>query len=563
MLGFNTGSDWLAHWGINGIDLGPFVVNRQWNGSAANVYTSDAPVPALVKGDTFCGDPLVTNTGAATMNVNSLGALAITKLNGTALAAGDLVAGVTACIYYNGSAFTFGAGPQTFNQLASTDIGFGNSSNQLAGSSNFTFISGSSHVLLNGTYSGAVFASNTANSAATGLLRFAQADSICSRNAANTADQCFSVDGSSNWSFNGVVKTNINFLGLYFSDSLNPASTGALRLANTDQIAWRNNANTGDDTFGVNTGDLLVYGSNIVPSFTGTWTPTDCAVLSSTTGVLQAASCGGGVTSFTGDGTVLSNSGSTGAVTATLATAATDTVLGNPTAGTAAPVYTNTPVLSGVKIGTSGPSLSTGGITDQSVITNLTFQGGLNTTSNNVYGSGTITGGTITGGANAGTAGNGICAGANDASTSASSSAGSCVIESGQATAGGKQGGIQLLISFTVSAALGAAHEAVCGTSTTNQVAACTAAQQNVVGEAETVGGTGTAIYVGVKGNLTLVFDGTPVLGDVVCYPPTAGTTGEFHDNGTAACASSQFAGTVVANVSGTGAGATATVAVK
>lgn len=47
----------------------------------------------------------------------------------------------------------------------------------------------------------------------------------------------------------------------------------------------------------------------------------------------------GGVTSFSGDGTVLSNSGSTGAATATLASAGPYTVLQNDTSSSAAPTY--------------------------------------------------------------------------------------------------------------------------------------------------------------------------------------------------------------------------------
>jgi len=66
--------------------------------------------------------------------------------------------------------------------------------------------------------------------------------------------------------------------------------------------------------------------------------------------VIAAAggSSGGGVTSFTGDGVIISNSGSTGAVTDTLVAAAAKTLLGNPLNSAAAPVYTSAPYVSGV-----------------------------------------------------------------------------------------------------------------------------------------------------------------------------------------------------------------------
>ena len=190
--------------------------------------------------------------------------------------------------------------------------------------------------------------------------------------------------------------------------------------------------------------------------------------------------------------------------------------------------------------------------------TNLTISGGANAAGST--GGLTLQSGDQTGtGAN--TSGSTLLRGGNDASTSATSLAGNAIVEAGQATAGGKQGQVQIFHTYYVSAALSNAHEAVCGTTTAWYVAACTAAANNVVGEAETVGGTNTAILVGVQGGeYTLIFDGTPILGDVVCYPPSAGTTGEFHDNGTTACTLGESAGTVVANVSGSGAGATATV---
>ena len=81
-----------------------------------------------------------------------------------------------------------------------------------------------------------------------------------------------------------------------------------------------------------------------------------------------------GVTSFTGDGTILSNSGSTGAVTATLANASAQTVLGNATGSSGGPAYTNSPVVGGPStaatfIPTSATPPSGGGIYSPNITT--------------------------------------------------------------------------------------------------------------------------------------------------------------------------------------------------
>lgn len=101
--GFNSGADWLAHYGMNGKDLGAITVRRDWIGSLVNAYMSDVPLPKLMKDDQFCGDPLATNTGSATLNVNLTGPHPITKLGGQPLVAGDLRAGITACVDWNGA----------------------------------------------------------------------------------------------------------------------------------------------------------------------------------------------------------------------------------------------------------------------------------------------------------------------------------------------------------------------------------------------------------------------------------------------------------------------------
>jgi hypothetical protein len=109
------------------------------------------------------------------------------------------------------------------------------------------------------------------------------------------------------------------------------------------------------------------------------------------------------------------------------------------------------------------------------------------------------------------------------------------------------------------------AHMLVCSSSATAYtVVACPLGAANIVGEGETVGGSATQILVGYVGEFTVVFDGTPVLGDVACGPPTGtGTIGLAHDNSVTACTLGTQIGTIIGDISGTGSGATATVAMK
>ncbi len=78
------------------------------SGGAANAYTASlSPAPgALTSGLSFVLIPNHTNTGAATLNLNSLGATPIRRgTGGTVLVAGDIVSSVPIQLYYNGSAF--------------------------------------------------------------------------------------------------------------------------------------------------------------------------------------------------------------------------------------------------------------------------------------------------------------------------------------------------------------------------------------------------------------------------------------------------------------------------
>lgn len=65
------------------------------------------PVMALLPGMSFRFQPSVRNTGAATLNIDGLGAIAIRRgyLGGTALSAGDLPPGVPCEVLYDGTYF--------------------------------------------------------------------------------------------------------------------------------------------------------------------------------------------------------------------------------------------------------------------------------------------------------------------------------------------------------------------------------------------------------------------------------------------------------------------------
>lgn len=65
-----------------------------------------SPAPtAYATGNLFSFVAVATNTGAATINLNSLGAKSITKSGTTALAAGDIVSGQVYLIEYDGTRF--------------------------------------------------------------------------------------------------------------------------------------------------------------------------------------------------------------------------------------------------------------------------------------------------------------------------------------------------------------------------------------------------------------------------------------------------------------------------
>ena len=70
----------------------------------------------------------VANTGACTLNVNSLGAKAIVGSNGSALADGDIAAGAVTCVIYDGTNFQTSSNAQLIAHTANTTTAHGSTS---------------------------------------------------------------------------------------------------------------------------------------------------------------------------------------------------------------------------------------------------------------------------------------------------------------------------------------------------------------------------------------------------------------------------------------------------
>ena len=87
--------------------LGAVLVSGS-DGGVVNAYTLTPSVSLPSYGEKMLAvfSPAITNTGAATLNISGLGAVAINNVTNTALVAGDLSAGTIYIAIYNGSNFT-------------------------------------------------------------------------------------------------------------------------------------------------------------------------------------------------------------------------------------------------------------------------------------------------------------------------------------------------------------------------------------------------------------------------------------------------------------------------
>jgi hypothetical protein len=160
---------------------------------------------------------------------------------------------------------------------------------------------------------GAVFASTSANSASSGAVRLANADSIFFRNAANSGDLTLGPDTSNVLLYSGLGSSG--FQAAFFrSTTATPATAGQVRLAADDLIEWRNSGNSGQNTLGT-TSDLLKYNSVEIPTISSTSTLTNKTLTGNTAANL-----------ISGSGTLTLNTSGTVTVPN-----ATDTLVGKAT----------------------------------------------------------------------------------------------------------------------------------------------------------------------------------------------------------------------------------------
>ena len=107
------------------------------------------------------------------------------------------------------------------------------------------------------------FQSNSPNPALSGVIRLASGDAIAWRNAANSADDSLFTLGAAS----GLLPADVlrydggGIQGIFISANIPPAASGAVRLCTTDFIAFRNNAD-GADVIGLshNADDTVTVG---------------------------------------------------------------------------------------------------------------------------------------------------------------------------------------------------------------------------------------------------------------------------------------------------------------
>lgn len=150
------------------------------------------------------------------------------------------------------------------------------------------------------------------------------------------------IGGFNSWAYNG---TTLNGPIGSFRCFANQNQTGAAAGSYCDVATTPNGTTTQAEVIRFENDAGITVPNTVAGGDKGAGTINAAGLFVAGVAVLTSSS---GVSSFSGDGTLLSNSASTGAVTATLANAGALTVLGNRTGSGAAPTYTSSPIISGI-----------------------------------------------------------------------------------------------------------------------------------------------------------------------------------------------------------------------
>jgi hypothetical protein len=262
---------------------------------------------------------------------------------------------------------------------------------------------------------------------------------------------------------------------------------------------------------------------------------------------------GGGVTSISGDGTIITNAASTGAVTLTIAgTSGGIPYFSSATGWASSALLGATDIVVGGGAGTapSASALQVVASTVQNSVasTAVVYQGGQDASSLGNLGFATLRGANQTGAGGAFSAGGAaIVTGGSNVSTNAASQAGSVELIPGSSTAAtqGLQGLLFISESYVKGGGTSTQWNLQCIVTTTAMtVNDCAASPQNVIGVALQVN-TNT-VLVHILGSQTPVNASAAVtVGHTVCAGTTAGTVTD--SGGTAACTTGFTVGQVIA----------------
>ena len=125
---------------VSGLQLQNSTLTFLTSVAGTNVITGNLTpaIASYVAGQMFSFLSAGANTGAVTLNINGVGAIAVTKLGSTALAAGDIPANTIIIVQYDGSEFQLVA-PAALSSLGSMAFQNANSVNITGGTIAGTF----------------------------------------------------------------------------------------------------------------------------------------------------------------------------------------------------------------------------------------------------------------------------------------------------------------------------------------------------------------------------------------------------------------------------------------